>query len=49
MLDRLLSFYDVEGKLDRAERDRHSPTESILITGESNWIQRLLHVKREQP
>ena len=23
-------------------------TESILITAESNWIQMLLHVKREQ-
>ena len=39
MLDRLLSFHDVEGKYEGAEDDSTVSTESILITVESNWIQ----------
>ena len=48
MLDRLLSFHDVEGKHEDAGNDMHGPAESILITWESNWIQMLLHMKRER-
>ena len=34
-------FYEIEGKDEGTERRRTISTESILIPGESNWIQRL--------
>jgi hypothetical protein len=40
-------FHDVEGKTKAQEMTSTLSTESILITGESNWIQRLLGVMRE--
>jgi hypothetical protein len=41
MLDRLLSFHDVGGKREGAGDGHNISAESVLIIGESNWIQTL--------
>jgi hypothetical protein len=48
MLDRLLSFHEVERKHEGTGDISTISAESILITGESNWIQSLLRVKRRK-